>query len=393
MIIGDDDESAAGKDLGEHVASFERAGTVNENGVEVTELADPGELGGIQLMDDLIAGVLHGTGEVVGVGLGVDVDHQGVAVCGNGVGGQRKRDHRLGHAALLIHYRDDVTVGLPGVARQCAARSGGIGIHADRVTYVRASEHQPGRQVARQRPDFLGVARCVFLPQRRGSSRPAGLSPMGDIVGPGLISENSDSRSRLAGMTPENVPERPQLVCPHGDKLALSPMETSGSPAGPPRALAAEPGDNPLYHPVLPVAAANPGMAADQETVTAAVAVTAGELVPRAGARPPGPAAVAAELLARTRAELPVLAGLGEREELLAAAWLASLRAPRTRRAYAGDVRGWLGWLADRSVDVLGASRVHVDLWVAGQQDQGRSLDRAAPAVRAVELLPLLRRS
>src|SRR5438128_12086537 len=104
-------------------------------------------------------------------------------------------------------------------------------------------------------------------------------------------------------------------------------------------------------------------MAGDQETVTAAAAVTAGELVPRAGARPPGPTAIAAELLARTRAELPVLAGLGEREELLAAAWLARLRAPRTRRAYAGDVRGWLGWLADRGVEVLGAGRVHVDLW------------------------------
>ena len=36
------------------------------------------------------------------------------------------------------------------------------------------------------------------------------------------------------------------------------------------------------------------------------------------------------------RAELPVPAGLGEREELLVAAWLASLRAARTRRAYAG---------------------------------------------------------
>ena len=91
----------------------------------------------------------------------------------------------------------------------------------------------------------------------------------------------------------------------------------------------------------------------------------------RAGARPPGPAAIAAELLARTRAELPVLAGLGEREELLAAAWLASLRAPRTRRAYAGDVRGWLGWLAERGTDVLDAGRVHVDLWAAGQQDRG----------------------
>ena len=127
------------------------------------------------------------------------------------------------------------------------------------------------------------------------------------------------------------------------------------------------------YHPVLSVPAATiRGMAGDQETVTAAAAVAAGsELVPRAGARPPGPVAIAAELLARTRAELPVLAGLGEREELLAAAWLASLRAPRTRRAYAADVRGWLGWLTERGVDVLDAGRVHVDLWAAAQQDRG----------------------
>ena len=66
-----------------------------------------------------------------------------------------------------------------------------------------------------------------------------------------------------------------------------------------------------------------------------------------------------------------MLAGLGEREELLAAAWLASLRAPRTRRAYASDIRGWLGWLAERGTDVLDAGRVHVDMWAAGQQDQG----------------------
>ena len=136
------------------------------------------------------------------------------------------------------------------------------------------------------------------------------------------------------------------------------------------------------YHLVLSVPVVTiRGMAGDQETVTAAAvtaaavtaaAVTAGgDLVPWAGARPPGPVAIAAELLARTRTELPVLAGLGEREELLAAAWLASLRAPRTRRAHAGDVRGWLGWLAERGVDVLGAGRVHVDVWVAGQQDRG----------------------
>ena len=114
------------------------------------------------------------------------------------------------------------------------------------------------------------------------------------------------------------------------------------------------------------------GMAGDQDMVTAAAAVRAGgDLVPRAGARPLGAVAIAAELLARTRTELPVLAGLGEREELLAAVWLASLRAARTRRAYAADVRGWLGWLAERGTDVLDAGRVHVDLWAAAQQDRG----------------------
>jgi hypothetical protein len=41
------------------------------------------------------------------------------------------------------------------------------------------------------------------------------------------------------------------------------------------------------------------------------------------------------------------------------------------RRAYAGDVRGWQGWLTERGVDVLDAGRVHVDLRVAGQQDRG----------------------
>ena len=66
------------------------------------------------------------------------------------------------------------------------------------------------------------------------------------------------------------------------------------------------------YHPVLSVPASTiRGMAGDQETVTAEAAVTAGgDLVPRAGAPPLGPVAIAAELLARTRAELPVLAGL-----------------------------------------------------------------------------------
>jgi integrase/recombinase XerD len=82
-------------------------------------------------------------------------------------------------------------------------------------------------------------------------------------------------------------------------------------------------------------------------------------------------AAVAAELVAQARAELPHLANFGQREELLAAAWLMSLRSARTRRAYAGDLRAWLAWLAERGVDVLAAGRVHADLWVAGQLENG----------------------
>src|SRR5579875_3132433 len=98
--------------------------------------------------------------------------------------------------------------------------------------------------------------------------------------------------------------------------------------------------------------------------------------VPATGGGPPLPGiplpevAVAGDLLARARAELPALAGLTPREQLLAAAWLASLRSPRTRRAYFADLRAWLAWLAERGTGVLEARRVHVDLWVAGQREQ-----------------------
>jgi hypothetical protein len=40
-----------------------------------------------------------------------------------------------------------------------------------------------------------------------------------------------------------------------------------------------------------------------------------------------------------------VVSELGEREPLLVSAWLTGLRSARTRRAYAGDVADWLGWL------------------------------------------------
>ena len=57
--------------------------------------------------------------------------------------------------------------------------------------------------------------------------------------------------------------------------------------------------------------------------------------------------------------------------------WLTGLRSARTRRAYAAEVVAWLGWLAGRETGALAAGRVHVDLWVATQLDDG-----AASSVR-----------
>ncbi len=90
------------------------------------------------------------------------------------------------------------------------------------------------------------------------------------------------------------------------------------------------------------------------------------------------PMVLAAELIDRVRAELPVIGELGSREQLLVSAWLTGLRSARTRRAYAGDVVVWLGWLAGRETGALAAGRVHVDLWAATQLDAGA----AASSVR-----------
>ena len=105
------------------------------------------------------------------------------------------------------------------------------------------------------------------------------------------------------------------------------------------------------------------------------------ERLPAAASAPApgaGPAVLSAELLGRVRAELPAVGGLGEREQVLVSAWLTGLRSARTRRAYAGDVAAWLGWLAARDTGVLAAGRVHVDLWAATQLDAGA----AASSVR-----------
>ena len=47
---------------------------------------------------------------------------------------------------------------------------------------------------------------------------------------------------------------------------------------------------------------------------------------------------LAGELLGRVRTELPTVGELGEREQVLVAAWLTGLRSARTCRAYAGDM-------------------------------------------------------
>lgn len=85
----------------------------------------------------------------------------------------------------------------------------------------------------------------------------------------------------------------------------------------------------------------------------------------------PASVAVAGEVLEHMTAELPALGQRGERDRLLLATWLLGLRSPRTRKAYLGDVTGWLDWLAERGVDVLDARRVHVDLWVSVQLSAG----------------------
>ena len=108
----------------------------------------------------------------------------------------------------------------------------------------------------------------------------------------------------------------------------------------------------------------------------ATIRAMTGDLKPLCASCRLRPAVLAAELLGRVRAGLPAVGQLGEREQVLASAWLTGLRSASTRRAYAGDVMawlGWLGWLDQRDTGVLAAGRVHVDLWAATQLD-----DRAA---------------
>src|SRR5262245_40824415 len=103
----------------------------------------------------------------------------------------------------------------------------------------------------------------------------------------------------------------------------------------------------------------------------------------------PGPAGADPALVAgapqpRPVGELPVVGELEGQERLLVSAWLTGLRSPSTRRAYAADVAAWLGWLGQRHTGALGATRVHVDMWVAGQLGGGAA---AASARRRLSAL------
>ena len=83
-----------------------------------------------------------------------------------------------------------------------------------------------------------------------------------------------------------------------------------------------------------------------------------------------------------TRAELPALADLGERAQLLVV-WLVSLRSARTRRAYFGDVAAWLAWLDERELDLLTVGRAHVG--PRPHRCRARNLPLSASAVKTLD--------
>jgi site-specific recombinase XerD len=93
---------------------------------------------------------------------------------------------------------------------------------------------------------------------------------------------------------------------------------------------------------------------------------------------------VAAELLEGLDTEHPVATGWPARERVLAAVWLAGFRSARTRRAYAGDLDTWLDWLGARDVDVLGAHRVHVDMWTRELLTTGAAASSVARRLSAL---------
>jgi site-specific recombinase XerD len=68
----------------------------------------------------------------------------------------------------------------------------------------------------------------------------------------------------------------------------------------------------------------------------------------------------------------------------LVAGWLVGFASPNTRRAYARDVTGWLGWCTASAVPPLRARREHVDAWLRAQEIDGAAASSRARRLAAV---------
>jgi integrase/recombinase XerD len=68
------------------------------------------------------------------------------------------------------------------------------------------------------------------------------------------------------------------------------------------------------------------------------------------------PTLISAELVSISGADAP-------QHELLAMAWIAGQRSPRTRYTYTGIARRWFEWLTANGVEPLAIGRVHVELY------------------------------
>lgn len=95
----------------------------------------------------------------------------------------------------------------------------------------------------------------------------------------------------------------------------------------------------------------------------------------------PAENALATQMRERLVQEHPVLAAHSDREQLMAAAWLAGFRSVRTRRAYAADLSEWLRWLSTHQLDLVAATRVVADVWGPGSARCRRSALLGLPTI------------
>ena len=81
------------------------------------------------------------------------------------------------------------------------------------------------------------------------------------------------------------------------------------------------------------------------------------------------------------RAELPVIGGLGEREQVLVSGRLTGLRSARTLPTPTPGCDGLARLAADQETGALAAGRVHVDLWAATQLDDGAGRSKVCTTI------------